>query len=252
MEQSSGQTRTSVRANHAFIAPDGHVKAELPGWKNTQAIILISPQMRGLPRFTQYLVLMEAGGKSALPYPGVQRFIYVIEGTVKVSRPGEGSIDLSEGHYAYFPRNSKHELIALTGAKLLIFEKIYTRSTISLNSLVNFHTGNAWMGDGEPFMGDEDARLRVLLPADTVYDMAVNLFSFQPGAVLPFVETHIMEHGLYLLEGQGIYRLDDHYYPVQAGDAIWMGSYCPQWFCAYGKTQSTYIYYKDVNRDPLS
>ena len=39
--------------------------------------------------------------------------------------------------------------------------------------------------------------------------------------------------------------------PVKAGDVIWMASYCPQWFVAMGKTPASYIYYKDVNRDPM-
>ena len=60
-----------------------------------------------------------------------------------------------------------------------------------------------------------------------------------------------MEHGLLMLEGQGIYRLADSWYPVQHGDVIWMASYCPQWFVAMGKGPSRYLYYKDVNRDPL-
>lgn len=252
MQQLPGQTRTSIQANHAFIAPDGHVPADLPGWEKSQGIILISPHMRGLPRFSMYLALMEAGGKSDLPLSGVQRFVYVMDGAVSVKRLDEDAFDLPEGHFAYFPADTEYDLTTASATKLLIFEKPYTESTVFLDGTVSFHTGNAWAGAGEPFMGDEDARLRVLLPTDTPYDMAVNLFTFQSGAVLPFVETHIMEHGLYLLEGQGIYRLDDSYYPIQADDAIWMGSYCPQWFCAYGKTQSTYIYYKDVNRDPLS
>ncbi|MGJ3238944.1 MAG: (S)-ureidoglycine aminohydrolase [Anaerolineae bacterium] len=244
-----GQTRTSIQANHAFIAPDGHVTASLPGWDKTQGIILISSQMRGLPRFTQYLALMESDAASAIPLKGVQRFVYVLEGTINAEL-ANGTHMLKAGDFAYVPADSPHIFTSTGESQLLIFEKPYTAG---LNAnLPSIHVGKAWAGDGDPFLGDEDARLRVLLPTEHAYDMAVNLFTFQPGAVLPFVETHIMEHGLYLLEGQGIYRLDNRYYPIQAGDVIWMGAYCPQWFCAFGKTQSTYIYYKDVNRDPLS
>jgi (S)-ureidoglycine aminohydrolase len=82
--------------------------------------------------------------------------------------------------------------------------------------------------------------------------MAVNIFTYQPGATLPFVETHIMEHGLVMLKGQGVYRLDADYHPVQTGDVIWMAPYCPQWFVAMGKTPASYLYYKNVNRAPLT
>ncbi|RYD71642.1 MAG: cupin domain-containing protein, partial [Verrucomicrobiaceae bacterium] len=62
----------------------------------------------------------------------------------------------------------------------------------------------------------------------------MHIFTYQPGATLPFVETHIMEHGLLMLSGQRIYRLEESDYPVTAGDAIWMAPYCPQWFAAIG------------------
>ena len=101
-------------------------------------------------------------------------------------------------------------------------------------------------------MGDEDARLKTLLPIAPEFDMAVNIFTYQPGATLPQVEIHVMEHGLMMLAGQGVYRLSNDYFPVAAGDVIWMASYCPQWFVAMGKTAASYIYYKDIHRDRLT
>jgi hypothetical protein len=41
------------------------------------------------------------------------------------------------------------------------------------------------------------------------FDFAVNTMTYQPGAALSMVEVHIMEHGLLMLEGGGIYRLGD-------------------------------------------
>ena len=41
------------------------------------------------------------------------------------------------------------------------------------------------------------------------------------------VEVHVMEHGLLMLEGGGIYRLNDEWYPVSTGDFIWMGAVLP-------------------------
>ena len=102
-----------------------------------------------------------------------------------------------------------------------------------------------------PFLGDPDAVLKTFLPIEPAYDLAVNLFTFRPGAALPFVETHVMEHGLLMVAGMGVYRLADSWYPVEENDVIWMASYCPQWFVAMGKTSSRYLYYKDVHRDPL-
>ena len=111
--------------------------------------------------------------------------------------------------------------------------------------------GDAAKIQGTPFLGDPAANLQVLLPDTPSFDMAVNLFAYQPGGHLPFVEVHVMEHGLIMLDGQGVYRMEDSWYPVQAGDAIWMAPWCAQWFVAMGKVPARYLYYKDVNRPAL-
>ena len=55
-----------------------------------------------------------------------------------------------------------------------------------------------------------------------------------------------------MLQGGGIYRLGECWYPASAGDFIWMGPYCPQWFGALGKAPAKYLIYKDWNRHPLA
>ena len=100
-------------------------------------------------------------------------------------------------------------------------------------------------------MGDDALQVRPLLPDTMAFDFAVNTMTYQPGAALSMVEIHVMEHGLLMLEGGGIYRLDDDWHPVTAGDFIWMAPYCPQWFGALGKTPAKYLIYKDWNRHPL-
>ena len=113
----------------------------------------------------------------------------------------------------------------------------------------NFMSNLSVFGDTRTHVG---ARHALIAPDGHVpsvsFDMAVNIFNYQPGAHLPFVETHIMEHGLLMLEGKGVYRLEDSWYPVAEGDCIWMAAYCPQWFVAMGKTRASYLYYKNVNR----
>ena len=171
---------------------------------------------------------------------------------------GAGTIDLAEkrhrlerGSYIYLPPGK--DMVIKNGhaaaMKLLIFQKRYVvLKGVPAPATIVGHERDV---KGQPFLGNEDARLQVLLPDHQSFDMAVNIFTYQPGATLPFVETHIMEHGLLMLKGQGVYRLDEDYHPVKAGDMIWMAAYCPQWFVAMGKTPASYIYYKDVNRDPM-
>src|SRR5439155_8901597 len=150
--------------------------------------------------------------------------------------------------YAYLPAGAEHRIIAEAPARAVVIEKPYRRleGIAPPQSLIGAERSVA----GQPLMDDAALEVRSLLPADSSFDMAVNTMSFQPGASLPMVEAHVMEHGLLMLEGGGIYRLGDCWYPVAAGDFIWMAPYCPQWFGALGKRPARYLIYKDWNRGP--
>jgi (S)-ureidoglycine aminohydrolase len=195
-------------------------------------------------RFTQYLAEMEPGGAAGSAPPGVERVLYVLD--------GEASLDghaLNRGGYAYLPPGADAVIRAKTASRLNVFEKRYL--PLPGEAAPGIVLGHEASVEGAAFLGDPDAILRTLLPQVPAFDLAVNVFTYRPGATLPMVEVHVMEHGLLMLEGQGVYRLGDEWYPVMAGDVIWMAPYCPQWFVAMGKVPARYLYYKDVNRDPL-
>jgi (S)-ureidoglycine aminohydrolase len=242
-----GTTRSRTRRSHALIAPDSFVTSDLPGWEHSQGAILIAPQMGA--RFSQFIAIMEPGGTAGQPPPGVERVLYVLEGQIDVTPPGTGTRSLGPGGFAYCPPDTHVEARANAPSQLNIFEKRYViRPGFARPESI---CGNLQDVAGTAFMGDPDAMLKVLLPRDPRFDMAVNVFTFSPGTALPLVEVHMMEHGLLMLEGKGVYRLGDDWYPVQKGDVIWMAPFCPQWFVAMGKTPASYLYYKDVNRDSM-
>jgi (S)-ureidoglycine aminohydrolase len=248
MNELFGSTRNVVKDRYALLTPNGFVPSNLPGWTNVIANILISQAMGA--NFSQVLITFNKNGLGHGHSGPNEYFVYVMEGKC-ASVIGEKKQKLFAGSYVFIPPDTDflfHE--AANGTRLLIFQKKYEK-------LDGFQKPEAFASHqknikGEPFLGNDDARLQVLLPDKPEFDMAVNIFTYQPGATLPFVETHIMEHGLVMLSGQGVYRLDADYHPVQAGDVIWMAPYCPQWFVAMGKTPASYIYYKDVNRAPMA
>ena len=84
--------------------------------------------------------------------------------------------------------------------------------------------------------------------ADLRHDMHVNIVNFQPGGAIPFPETHVMEHGLYVLEGKAVYLLNQDWVEVEAGDFMWLRAFCPQACYAGGPGPFRYLLYKDVNR----
>jgi (S)-ureidoglycine aminohydrolase len=242
-----GFTRTVVRPRYALLTPDGFVPSNLPGWKSAVAIVNISPAVGA--RFTQLLVTLDKDGLGEGNTGANQYFIYALQGAGSITL-AEKRHRLEAGSYVYLPPGTDIQ-IKSGGAnlRLLVFQK--NHELLAGVAKPGTMVGHERDVKGQPFLGNADARLQVLLPDQPEFDMAVNIFTYQPGATLPFVETHIMEHGLVMLKGQGVYRLDSDWHPVQAGDVIWMAPYCPQWFVAMGKTPASYIYYKDANRDPM-
>jgi (S)-ureidoglycine aminohydrolase len=208
--------------------------------QNATAIVHIGPA--GGAAFTQYTAEFEPGG--ALGPANGQRFVYVIDGELAVNgRP------LNAGDYAYIQAGLASNVSSRGEARAAVIEKPY--QDLGGQPKPAFFTGRESGVEARPFLGDEALVVRTLLPDAPCFDCAVNTMTFQPGATLPMVEIHVMEHGLLMLQGAGIYRLGDSWYPVSAGDFIWMGAYCPQWFGALGKTPAKYLIYKDWNRHPL-
>lgn len=239
-----GQTRSGNRRDHLLLTPDTFVRTLIPCVERGTVIVHVSPALGA--GFTQYTAELEPGG--VLNAAGKQRFVYVLAGSVELVADS-GRHTLHQGGYAYVPAGLDCRIKAGTETRLAVIEKPYEPlAGIDRPSLL---VGNEARVESAALNGDEDLQVRTLLPDEPQFDFAVNTMSYQPGASLSQVEIHVMEHGLLMLEGGGIYRLGDNWYSVAAGDFIWMAPYCPQWFGALGKTAAKYLIYKDWNRHPL-
>ncbi|SEW36642.1 (S)-ureidoglycine aminohydrolase [Chitinophaga sp. YR573] len=240
----SALTRSVVKSNHAVICPDGYVNSVVPGWTNCTVNVIINEQMGA--RFCQTLITLNEDSRITGATQASQIFFYVIQGQCTANE----QVRIA-GQFVYIPIGTEYTIEnATAGTQVLTFHKVY-------EELPGYDVPSILFGDaanvtGNPFLGDPALRLQVLLPDELPFDMAVNIFTYDPGGHLPFVETHIMEHGLIYLQGQGVYMLDHQWYPIRKGDSIWMAPYCQQWFTAMGKEPAVYIYYKNVNRFPTT
>ena len=241
--QHLGSTRTTVRANYALLTPDSFIRAPLPGMENATAIVHAAPAMGAA--FTQYTAEFEAAGH--LGSTPLARFIYVLEGELQF-KTTEREATIAKDEFAYIPAGLAHTIKAAAKARASVIEKAY----LPLDGIPSppLVIGKERTVQSLPLLGDEKVEVRGLIPADVAFDLAVNTMTYAPGATLPLVECHVMEHGLLMLDGGGIYRLADDWHPTTAGDFIWMGPYCPQWFGALGNTPARYLIYKDWNRHP--
>lgn len=227
------------------------VASHLPFWRDTRLWVLSRPLSGFAETFSQYIMEVAPGGGSERPelQVGVEGVLFVVEGELTLTLEGVTHV-MGPGGYAYIPPDSNWT-VHNSGAEHLRFHWIRKAYEYvdGLGVPEGFVTNEQ---DIEPTaMPDTDGRwatTRFVDPADLRHDMHVTIVTFQPGGVIPFDEMHVMEHGLYVLEGKGVYHLNQDWVEVEAGDYMWLRAFCPQACYAGGPGPFRYLLYKDVNR----
>jgi (S)-ureidoglycine aminohydrolase len=225
----------------------------LPGWDGTRLWVLARPLSGFAETFSQYVVEVAAGGGSRAPEPDpeAEAVLFVVDGALRLTVDGTVH-DLAPGSYAFLPPGTTwtlHNRSIVSGAFHWI-RKAY-EWVPGLDAPPAFVTREQ---DVVPLAMPDAAgawsTTRFVDIADLRHDMHVNIVSFEPGGSIPFPETHVMEHGLYVLEGKGVYLLNEDWVEVEAGDFMWLRAFCPQACYAGGPGRFRYLLYKDVNRHP--
>jgi (S)-ureidoglycine aminohydrolase len=227
------------------------VTSNLPHWTQTRLWVLARPLSGFAETFSQYIVEVAPGGGSDQPEsdPAAEAVLFVVAGHVALTVDGEEH-KLDEGGYAFLPPGTDWTLHndGPDNATFHWIRKAY-QQVEGIDVPAAFVTNER---DLTPVpMPDTDgawATTRFVDPADVRHDMHVNIVTFRPGAAIPFAETHVMEHGLYVLEGKAVYRLNTDWVEVEAGDFMWLRAFCPQACYAGGPGPFRYLLYKDVNR----
>jgi (S)-ureidoglycine aminohydrolase len=241
-------SRSVIRhGSFALIAPEGLVANTIPGFEDCRISILASPKLGA--SFVHYLVRMSESGRNLQGFggEGIETFVFCMEGTVKASTH-EAEHVLSEGGYLYCPPGRLLRLKNLSGAEslLLLYKQKYEPVEGHGPRLIVGNVNDIAERDYDDMA---NVKIKDLLPTELAFDMNMHILSFEPAGSHPFVETHVQEHGAYLLSGEGLYNLDNEWIPVRKGDYIWFGPYVPQAVYAVGRERLSYIYSKDCNRD---
>jgi (S)-ureidoglycine aminohydrolase len=240
-------SRARARQRYALFPIEGYPPSRIPGWPDCEARILASPALGA--QFVEYLFDLPAGKGTGQGEAIEQVFGYVLSGAVRVMVSGDER-SLDAGGFFFVPDDHEWWLKAIDPSKVILLRKRFESSEIlARTGGPDFIIGHSSEVPAAPFAENPHTRLQLLMPDRIEYDFAMNIFTFDPGYGLPYVETHVMEHGLYFLEGKGMYYLDGEWMEVEKDDFIWMGPYCPQSFYATGPTPARYLYYKNVNRE---
>ncbi|MEM6711775.1 MAG: bifunctional allantoicase/(S)-ureidoglycine aminohydrolase [Pseudomonadota bacterium] len=274
--QTSLMTQRAVFTESYAVLPKGVISdivaGPLPHWDKTRAWTLARPLSGFAETFAHLIVEMEPGGGSSRPEPDPlgEAVLFVVSGSVRLAvkdvarkaspgftadhRTGFSPINakVEEGGYAFLPAGCDWSICNEGDAKATVhwIRKAY-EAVEGIDTPLPFITSDeetpiSWMPDTDQRWGTT----RFVDPDDLAHDMHVTIVTFEPGGTIPFEETHVMEHGLYVLEGKGVYKLNRDWVEVEAGDYMWLRAFCPQACYAGGPGRFRYLLYKDVNRLP--
>ena len=253
--QESLLTDRAVFTDAYAVIPKGTMRdivtSFLPFWEATRLWVLARPLSGFAETFSQYIMEVAPGGGSNRPEtdPQAEAVLFIVEGEATLA-VGGAEHRLAPGGYAYLPPSTDWTLHN-SGSETLRFHwirKAYEAAE-GLDSPDVIVTNEKDVEPTEmPGTNGKWATTRFVDPADLRHDMHVTVVTFEPGAVIPFAETHVMEHGLYVLEGKAVYRLNQDWVEVEAGDYMWLRAFCPQACYAGGPGKFRYLLYKDVNR----
>jgi len=223
----------------------------LPLWDGTRVWVLARPMSGFAETFSHYIAEVAPGGGSSLPEPdaGAEGALFMTAGEAEISLPGQTHV-LREGGYAYLPPGSGWTLRNRSGVNTCFH---WIRKTYE--AVEGIETPGPVFANDRDTVPDPmpDARgvwetTRFVDPGDMRHDMHVGIVTLRPGGSIPFMETHVMEHGIYVLEGKAAYRLNRDWVEVEAGDYMCLRAFCPQACYAGGPGPFRYLLYKDVNR----
>lgn len=250
------QGRAKFTESYCFIPSEVFsdiVTSNLPFWTQTRAWIIARPLSGFAETFAQYVVEVSPGGGSTNPEPDpkAQAVLFVVSGKIEVTIDSK-THTLNEGGYAYIPAGMKWT-VENTSRDVATFH--WVRKQYEFVTGIGMPTAFVTSDqDVEPtMMPDCDgvwSTTRFVDPSDMRHDMHVNIVTFQKGGLIPFEETHVMEHGLYVLQGTAKYLLNQDWYDVEPGDFMWLRAFSPQACVATSDEPFRYLLYKDVNRHP--
>lgn len=272
--QSDLMTGRAVFTEAYAVIPKGVMRdivtSPLPYWDKTRSWTIARPMSGFAETFAHLIMEVAPGGGSEKPEPDplVEGVLFIVGGAVRLNveagsakvslgftasqSVGFDGIDqvLEPGGYAYLPSGCDWALTN-EGEEPATFHwirKAY-EAVEGMDTPKPFVTSDQeqpinWM----PGTDERWGTTRFVEPDDLAHDMHVNIVTFEPGGVIPFEETHVMEHGLYVLEGKAVYKLNQDWVEVEAGDYMWLRAFCPQACYAGGPGRFRYLLYKDMNR----
>jgi (S)-ureidoglycine aminohydrolase len=236
---------TTKPGSYSILPRANRVMSKLPSLKGAQAQVLAAPPLSTYYVAHELYVAFEGG--SAKPIlEDREHYLYVVEGEMDLLLDGK-KYHMIDGGYCWLPPNRAFEFKNCSaGISRIVWLR---RKYIPIEGVAVPDPIIANERETPSFPEDTYLEQHPIPYENPAFDMAFNILTFKPGVYFGFVESHIMEHALYMLEGRAVYWLNGEFIEVEKDDFIYMAPYCPQFVYATGWEKLRYMVYKDVNRD---
>lgn len=243
-----GHSRAVNKPGEYAILPQGNrCFSPLPYWEKATSYVLASPE-RGA-QFTQIEIFLEPEGKTTRDVEdGLEQFLYLREGEAEIILQDQKQISLQKGGYIWLP---PHDPYRVVNSGDQVCDIIWIRKRYQPLEGAQIPARVSGQDQDLELYSIDTHTERRLFPyrEDMGFDMGIKILYFEKGVYFSFVESHVQEHGLVMLEGRGLYYLNGDYHEVEAGDFIYMAPYCLQFMVPLGEGKIAYLLYKDLNRD---
>lgn len=221
-------------------------KKRIPDWTGTLVSHLVTPRLGA--EFLESELLLFPGGRSegriVNPY---ENSMFVVEGCVDVIISGTKHSLEREGYF-WTPPGVDFEVInsGKEKARVLWVRKNYIPTPFY--SVPKPVVGN--VANLEGYQSPADYEQHCLpIDEDWGFDMAMNICTYYPGVTMPRTETHICEHGNYVLSGRGMIWINGVYHEVYTDDFWFVAPYTPHTASGLAPVALRYLLYKNINRE---
>ncbi len=236
----------NIPGTYMIFPRANRVEHHLPGFNGVQAQVLATPQLGA--KFVEHELLVEPNGGTSLPLnEEFEQFLFIREGGLDLKISGKQNQRMVAGSFCWLPPRQTYEFknVNETLSRVIWIRRRFVEiQGLDIPGAIVSHESDV------PAIPTDTYMEQHLTPYEQLgFDMGINLQTFDPGVYFSFVESHVMEHGLYMLSGRGLYWLNHDFIEVQKDDFIYMAPFCPQFYYATGWEKSSYLLYKDVNRD---
>lgn len=245
--------KTLFRKAYALVPGTASTNAtahQPAGWTKTRAWVIAGPAKGFDDTFSHHSVEVLPGGWSSSPEveSGVEAVLFLTKGTLLLTLDDEKH-HLEEGGYAYLAPGTDWTIHNTSGeaSRFQWVRKAYAPW--------QGHDADSFVArerdvppSVQPGTGGIRSTKHFVDPNNLAHDMLVDIVTIQPNGSIPFTETHAMERGIFVLSGSALYRLNDDWVQVDAGDSLRLHSFCPQACYVSGPEEFRSLQFKGINR----